>query len=233
MGTWGPGPFDNAAAADFLARLSPTPSRGVAKALRAAARTPAGRHLDVDDGGAAWAACELVALAYGRGEESALEDAVGDLAAKLPPSEELRRLAIDALARLADPTTSELAALWHEGQDRGRFEASLRSLRGRLRAAGKGARVVRRPKAGDVIGLPAGASSRDVIVVQVVGHGEVAVTEGSHRGDAAALAAVKTRPARRVPAPVHGLLRRGRWLGNVPVPKDLDRNIHTLNIFLM
>jgi hypothetical protein len=68
MGTWGPGPFDNDAAADFLGALQASPSRVVAKALREIVRTPVGEYIDVDDGGAAWAASELVALAFGRGD---------------------------------------------------------------------------------------------------------------------------------------------------------------------
>src|SRR5678815_3370874 len=119
MGAWGPGPFDNDAAADFLREAQEgsgagSVERAVVKALRAIARAPAGRDIDVDDGGAAWAACELVALAFGRGDDSVEGDA-RDAAARVTPKEAHRLLALEALPRIADPARSEIAALWHEG----------------------------------------------------------------------------------------------------------------------
>jgi hypothetical protein len=221
MGTWGPGPFDNDAVADFFDQLQAGPSRVVAKALREIAKAPAGKYIDVDAGGAAWAACELVALAFGHGDSAAADDAVLDSAGRLPPKEEQRRLALEVLSRIADPATSEVAALWHEGTEGPQFDASLAHLRTRLEAASDGPRELPKAKTGDVIGLPAASDSPEIVVVQVVGPGELAVFEGTHRGDSAALEAVKTRPARRVPAPVNKLVRRGRVLGNVPVRKNL------------
>lgn len=220
MGTWGSGPFDNDAAADFLDELQSAPARVVAKALRDVAKAPAGKHLDIDEAGAAWAACELVALAFGYGGSATVEDAVLDAAARLAPKEEQRSLALEVLARLGDRATSELASLWHEGNEGPRFDALVADLRARLDAAGNGPRELPKAKTGDVICLPA-LSPPEVIVVQVVGSGEVAVMEGSHASDAAALDAVKSRAARRVPAPVNKLLRRGRLLANLPVRKDL------------
>lgn len=87
MGTWGPGPFDNDAAADFLDALRASPARILAKALREIARAPAGKYIDFDDAGAGWSACEMVALAFGYGDTAALNDHILDLAGKLrPPS---------------------------------------------------------------------------------------------------------------------------------------------------
>jgi hypothetical protein len=60
MGTWGPGPFDNDAAADFIDELQRSSSRLVAETLRAIAGAPAGKYIEVDEGGAGWAACEMV-----------------------------------------------------------------------------------------------------------------------------------------------------------------------------
>lgn len=221
MGTWGPGPFDNDAAGDFLEELRAGPARVVARALREIAKTPAGTYIDVDAGGAAWAACELVALAFGHGDTAAVGDTVLDSAGRLAPKEEHRRLALEALSRIADPATSELAGLWHEGTEGPRFDAALTDLRARLEAASDGPRAIPKARTGDVIGLPVASASPEMIVVQVVGPGELAVFEGTHHGDPEALGAVKTRPARRVPAPVNKLLHRGRVLGNVPVRNDL------------
>lgn len=221
MGTWGPGPFDNDAASDFLEQLHASPSRVVAKALRDVAKRPAGNYIDVDDGGAAWAACELVALAFGYGDADAAGDAVLDMAARLTPKQEQRRLALEVLTRIADRTTSELAGLWHEGSDGAGFDASIAHLRTRLEAASSGARESPKAKKGDVIALGAASSSGDMIVVQVVAPREVAVMMGTFVDDATALATVKHGPAQRLPAPVNELLRKGRVLGNVPVRKDL------------
>jgi hypothetical protein len=221
MGTWGSGPFANDAAADFLDQLHAGPARAVAKALRDITKMQAGQYIDVDAGGAAWAACELVALAFGQGDSAALDDSILDVVGRLAPKEDQRRLALEVLTRIADPATSELAGLWHEGAEGPQFDASLKHLRTRLESASNGPRELPKAKRGDVICLPAASDSLEVFLVQVVGPGELAVFEGTHLNDSAALEAVKRRPARRVPAPVNNLLRRGRVLGNVPIRKDL------------
>jgi hypothetical protein len=221
MGTWGPGPFDNDAAADFLDALRASPVRLVAKTLREIARTAAGTYINVDDGGAGWSACEMVALAFGHGDTAALDDHILDLAGKLRPKEELRLLALEVLPRIADRAKSELAGLWHEGSDGAKFDAALEHLRSRLQAAGDGPRIVPRPKAGDVIVLQADPQSVHVVVVQVVGPGEVAIFEGTCADEKTALECVKNRPARRVPTAANKLLRRGRRLCNVPLRKEL------------
>ena len=221
MGTWGPNPFENDAAADFLDELHGSPARVVAKTLREIAKAPTGKYIDVDAGGAAWAACELVALAFGHGEPPPVDDVVLASAEKLGPKEEQRRIAIEVLPRIADRATSELAALWHEGADGARFDAALAGLRTRLEAGSAGARELPKAKAGDVLYLPGSSDPTERIAVQIVGPGEVAVFEGLHRGDSAALEAVKTHPARRVPTQVKQLMRRARLLGNMPVRKEL------------
>lgn len=221
MGTWGPSPFDNDDAADFLERLRSSPSRAIAKALRDVAQLPPTKYCDVDVGNAAWASCELIALAYGQGEAAAYEDNVLDIAAKVTPKEEQRLLALGVLPRLSDRAISELAGLWHEGNDGATFDASLANLRSRLEAASQGPRTIAVPKKGDVLCLPALPPSTELVVVQVVGTGEVAVFEGHYPDEATALEAVKHHPARRVPTSVNKLLRRGRMLASVSVRKDL------------
>jgi hypothetical protein len=118
MGAWGAGPFENDGAAAFLDEVYGSPSRSVTKAFQRIVKAPPGHSIDVDDGSAGWAACELVAVAFGRGMADGLEDRTLDAAAKLPAKEEQRLLALEVLARIATPETSELAALWHEGQGR-------------------------------------------------------------------------------------------------------------------
>jgi hypothetical protein len=220
MGTWGPGAFDSDAAADFLEGLRASPSRVVARALQAVAKAADGHYLDVDVGGAAWAACELVALAFGYGDV-AVADTAPEGSGKVVPKEEQRLLALAVLSRIAEPATSELAALWHEGSDGAAFDAALIHLRQRLEAASQGARPLPKAKVGDVLCFAAAPPRSELMVAQVVGPGEVALMAGVYENDAAALASVKASPARRVPAPVSRLFRTGRLLGNVPVRKDL------------
>jgi Domain of unknown function (DUF4259) len=221
MGTWGPGPFDNDAAADFLDALRASPTRFIAKTLREIARTAPGKYIDVDAGGAGWSACEMVALAFGYGDTVALDDRILDLAGKLRPKEEHRLLALEVVPRIADRANSELAGLWHEGSDGAQFDAALEHLRSRLQAAGDGPRELPRPKAGDVIVLQSEPQSAELVAVQVVGPGEVAIFEGTCADEKTALECVKNRPARRVPTVANKLLRRGRKLCNVPLRKEL------------
>jgi uncharacterized protein DUF4259 len=223
MGTWGPGPFQNDAAADFLAEAAAAPARSVSQQLREIAKSPADRYLEFDTGAAGWAACELVALALGYGDASILDDQILDLAGKLRPKEADRSLALQALPRLVDRARSELAQLWHQGGDGARFDESVAALRARLESAASGPRESPKAKVGDVIVLAAAPEASELIVVQVVGPGEVAVFEGTYCDEQAALAALKDRPARRVPTSVNRLLRRGRTLGNVPPRKEIRK----------
>jgi hypothetical protein len=221
MGTWAFGPFENDDALDFLNDAEDEPAHAVTEQLRNVMKRPAGEYIDVTVGAPAWAASELVALAFGHAGAKAPPDRAADLIARLRPKEEDRLLALEALARIADPEKSELAGLWHEGDGGAEFDAAMAELRDRLDAAGAGARKLLRAKAGDVIVFPAEPFTKGWIVVQVVGSSEVAIFEGTCDDDAEARASVKTRPARRVPAKVNQLLRRGRALGNAPLRSDL------------
>jgi hypothetical protein len=74
---------------DFLAECESGPARRI-RALSAVVKAAPGAYLDLDTGGAAWAACELVALSYGYGDPSEVDDAVLELLGRLKPKEELR-----------------------------------------------------------------------------------------------------------------------------------------------
>src|SRR5262245_6309548 len=154
MGAWGPGPFDNDAAVEFLDKLRASRLRVVTKVLRGIARTPPGEYIEIDEGGAGGAACEIVALAVGYGDTAA-EDRILDLAGKRRPKEEHRTLALEVVRRIADRKNSELAALWHEGTEGERFDADLERLRSRLQAASAGPREFAKPKAGGIMALTA------------------------------------------------------------------------------
>lgn len=147
MGAWGISPFDNDDAADFLNEVEEAPLRSVNRALRAITRAAPGTYLDVDTGAAGWAACELVAMAFGQRGRAVANDQVLDLAARLRPRQEHRRLALEALARIAGPKSSELADLWHEGKNGARWDKALADLASRLRAANAGTLKAPKPKA--------------------------------------------------------------------------------------
>jgi hypothetical protein len=134
-----------------------------------------------------------------------------------------RALALAALPRIADRERSELAGLWHEGDGGARFDALLAGLRDRLLEAGSSGPLAKpaKPKKGDVIALPAAPGSKELVIVQVLGPHEIAVFTGTSSDEATAIASVKTRPARRVPASANGLARKGRVLGDVPLRKEL------------
>jgi Domain of unknown function (DUF4259) len=129
MGTWGAGPFDNDAVADFLAETSAAPE-ALAAVLH---RCTKASYIDVDDSQPAIAVCELVALAFGYGNLDRAPARIRHLARSLGPNESLRSLAIRALGPLADPKRSEVASLWAHDPE---FSARLSNLMGRLVDAG-------------------------------------------------------------------------------------------------
>lgn len=133
MGSWGSGAFDSDNASEFIDEAEESPGPATARALRLK-----NGYLDVDEGNAAWAACELVAIASGHGKPT--DDRVRELAARVKPTAGLRKLALAALPRIADRESSELAQLW-EG-DEG-FVAAIKTLRKRL---GAKPRAVAKPK---------------------------------------------------------------------------------------
>lgn len=132
MGTWGMGPFENDGAHDFLDDGSDHPEQAVRDALAVLKRRD---YLDVDEAQAALAACELVALGFGYGRTAGLDKRILRFAAALGPNDALRKLALDALPRIAQRKVSELADLWHEGSDGSKFDAAVANLKSRLEAA--------------------------------------------------------------------------------------------------
>ena len=133
MGTWGLGAFESDGAADFLDDAISHPAAISTQLLRSVVAAQA---IDVDDGQAALAACELVALGFGYGKTEGLHPRILRVAKLLGPNEPLRKLAIAALQRLGSPHASELAGLWHEGDEGDSFDAMLADLSSRLTEAG-------------------------------------------------------------------------------------------------
>jgi hypothetical protein len=113
MGTWGAGPFENDAADDLLLELgeSDAPAIAVAALLEGISELPGEDWLDVDDGQACVAMAELVALAFGPGVRPA---PLAALIESLEADPSLVQKALDALPRVFDKQSSELAQLWHE-----------------------------------------------------------------------------------------------------------------------
>lgn len=108
MGTWGRGPFENDAAADFVVELkqSDAPELDVACALDDVRTAPRGEYLDLDEGQRCVAACALVAFAFNAGP---VPQALEGLVAALQRDESLIDLSLAALPRVLDRKRSELA----------------------------------------------------------------------------------------------------------------------------
>jgi hypothetical protein len=109
------------------------PAPSIAQALLSVTEAAPDDYLDVDDGQAAVAAAELVALGYGYGKLDDVTPDVRRLVKTLGPNEDLRLLAIRALPRILDLETSELAGLWEDDDE---FEPGIRDLIARLTEAG-------------------------------------------------------------------------------------------------
>ncbi len=133
MGTWGSGPFENDATADFLAETAGSPHE-LAAQLGRCADAPADEYIDVDDGQPAIAICELIALGFGYGNLDATTTQIRSVVRRLGPNQELRLLAIRALERVRVVGRSEIASLWEHDPA---FDAQLADLLQRLTAAGE------------------------------------------------------------------------------------------------
>jgi hypothetical protein len=128
MGAWGVGPFDNDAAADWLAELE---ERGEA-AIRDALAGATGAYVESDVAAEALAAAEVVAASCGHATPSLPEAALAWVGAHGVPADELGELgelALDAAKRVGD--ASELRELWDEAENPAWLEA-VRDLRFRL-----------------------------------------------------------------------------------------------------
>nr|MBK7069267.1 DUF4259 domain-containing protein [Deltaproteobacteria bacterium] len=155
MGTWNLGAFANDDAAGLLDEAGASPLRPVTAAMRAIADAPADAYLDVDVGAPGWAACELVAMAFGYGAGGEVDGVPIAVAARLRPKEELRRLALEVLPRLAPTATSGARrALERRGRRRALLGGPRRPARSACEAAAQGPRPVPKLEAGDVVALP-------------------------------------------------------------------------------
>ncbi|VTU34992.1 hypothetical protein H6CHR_04332 [Variovorax sp. PBL-H6] len=130
-GAWGEGAFDNDAAQDFLAECArSTDATVVAQAIDMALTAS---FVDADDGAAAVAAAELIASALGS-NGAAPKTRVAPCLSATPP-EQLRALApraAQAMVRVTEPASSELAQQWAEEKPN-RWTASVQRLAARLR----------------------------------------------------------------------------------------------------
>lgn len=217
MGTFGHGPFDNDDALELVGEF-----RDPVRRLRAALKDAQGDYVQVDVGARAWAAAEVVALCFGRGELAEIPPCVADLLLDVKPSEKFRVLALRAVERL-QAEGSEMAQLWAEADALDDHRVRLDDLRSRLVAAAAGAIPIPKPKKGDVLVLQHEARR---FVVQVVSKREVVVFEGEvFEGDAfqdevdptqVDIAAWLDRPGHRV-ATYSSVLLPGRRFGNAPL----------------
>ncbi|MFJ9944918.1 DUF4259 domain-containing protein [Streptomyces erythrochromogenes] len=126
MGTWGTGPFDNDTAADFADALDDAePGAREALVRGALVRT-------IDAAGPLWAADEAVAAAALVAAQFPGGEAVGNFCgpeAAMPPfSADLRALADEALARVADDEDGP-ASDWVDPADGRQWRAMLAHLR--------------------------------------------------------------------------------------------------------
>lgn len=210
MGAFGTGPFDNDDALDLLGECVDSPTR----TLRAALQAVQGDYVEVDVGGRAWAAAEIVALAFGRGELTDLPSSAAELVLRIKPNDALRALALRAIERLGREG-SELAELWAETPDDESFRARLEDLRGRLVDAAAGPTAISKPKKGDVLAL---VHDGFVFAAQTISAREVVVFEGALTEADGDLRALTGRAGHRV-AVQPSVVLGARVLGSAPIAR--------------
>ncbi|MET3496425.1 DUF4259 domain-containing protein [Variovorax boronicumulans] len=129
-GAWGEGPFDNDDAMDWLSECAkPSGRTAITRAIEAALRPG---YLDAEDGSIAVAAAQVIASADGKGPKVPGPQATACFAkANEPEVRALAPRARQALARVADRKSSELAQLWAEGKPSG-WDSRIGELRARL-----------------------------------------------------------------------------------------------------
>jgi len=126
MGAWGPGPFENDDAMDFIGDLADGPTAELPDRLREALTLPEG-YIESPEGAEAIAAAALVAARQGYNPN---DPTVSDLLAGHPfnPDEDLRSAAVAAIGRVSG-SESELMELWDEAALRDSFEAILTNVK--------------------------------------------------------------------------------------------------------
>ena len=118
MGAWGPGPFDNDSALDFLADVLNGEGswESVTGILTAIAEADDDAYVDVDDASGALVAAELVAARHGKPLEYTPDEVLDWLKALGSPATlEHRLIAVAAVRRVLE--NSELQELWEAGPD--------------------------------------------------------------------------------------------------------------------
>lgn len=177
LGTWGPGPFDNDAARDWLLVLGRSDDRDLPEgALRSLDEAPS---MDAWEGAVAVAAAEAIAASRGHPAQRLPDEVHQWLAVANPrPDATTADLALRVLAKVQGEH-SELASLWEE-VDSSRWRGTLEDLGRRLReparaviaaAAPKPRRQVPGPaRIGDVIQLLTSAGK--AAYVQLAGRTE-------------------------------------------------------------
>lgn len=209
MGTFGSGPFDNDDALDLVGEF-----RDPVRRLRAALKDAQRDYVPTDVGARAWAAAEVVALCFGRGELTEIPPGVADLLLEVKPSEKLRVLAVGAVERL-QAEGSEMADLWAEAGALDDHRARLDELRSRLVDAAAGAIPITKPKKGDVLVF---RHEERWFAVQISNR-EVVVFEGEVDPNHVDLTTWLGRRGHRV-GTYASVLLPGRRVGNVPLARE-------------
>jgi hypothetical protein len=132
MGAWGEKAFQNDSALDWFAELEAEGLTALRRLISTVAETEEDEYLDLDDGGSAIAAAEVVAAALGRGRDrvpkqvAAWVDANADEV--LPEDLALARRAVERVLS----TNSELCELWQEAGSDSEWDAEVAVLLTRL-----------------------------------------------------------------------------------------------------
>lgn len=129
-GAWGEGPFDNDDAQHWLIECSRSAGAGtIVTAINAALRPG---YLEADAGSVAVAAAEVIASADGKGPAATSVDAAPCLAkTRAPEVRALAPRARQAITRVSDARSSELAQLWSASKSN-RWAAGISQLATRL-----------------------------------------------------------------------------------------------------
>ncbi|MAM61719.1 DUF4259 domain-containing protein [Maritimibacter sp. UBA3975] len=135
MGALGANVFEDDASMDWLEEYRSSGAGAVASALDTAAGTPVTDYLDVDQGAAARASAEVVAVAHGELPTGVSQDRLDLLNAHgsdVRAMPNIKSRATSALDRLISEN-SELHELWMESDAQSDWVAAMNDLRRRLR----------------------------------------------------------------------------------------------------
>jgi hypothetical protein len=135
MGAWGFDTFDNDAACDWKYELEESDDLSVIERAISAVLNDDEEYLDADLGAAGLADCDALARLRGnwgvRNAYTESLDAWVEAHRHLTPSPDLLRRALAAIDRIRGES-SELAAVWDEGDSKDQWHKAVDALRGRL-----------------------------------------------------------------------------------------------------